>query len=139
MQTLGMDEETCALGLRCNEGWCGRPCQPDESTSCPEGFFCREGVNGPSCLPTCGARGCPEGQQCIALGEGISVCAVVRGENCQKVPCPEDSLCSVWPPRYRESRLVLKMACSRLSCGDGEPACPPGTSCTRGVCQPRHP
>src|SRR6185369_3015285 len=55
VRTLGRDEETCASGLRCNKGWCGRSCQADEPTSCPQGFFCREGLNGPSCLPTCEA------------------------------------------------------------------------------------
>lgn len=128
-------ENTCASGLRCNEGWCGRPCQADEPTSCPQGFFCREGLNGPSCLPTCEATGCPGGQQCIAMGEGSSVCAVVRGENCQKVPCPAGGLCSVWPPRYKDSGLELRMACSHLPCGDAQPACPRGTSCVQGSCQ----
>ncbi len=137
VQTLGMEEQTCALGLRCNSGWCGRSCQPDQPTSCPQGFFCREGLDGPSCLPTCEAAGCSEGQECISLGEGISVCAVVRGENCQKAPCSGGGLCSVWPPRYKESRLELKMACSRVSCSDSGPACPPGTSCVQGLC--RHP
>ena len=148
-------DRTCAQGLHCNAGWCGRPCQSEVSTSCPEGFFCRSGIDGPSCLPTCEVKGCPEGQQCISMGEGISVCAVVRGENCQKVPCSEDRLCSLWPPRYKESRLELRMACAHFACGTGRPACPPGTSCVQGacrrtcepvfpdagpaVCQPRHP
>lgn len=130
-------ENTCKQGLRCNAGWCGRSCQPDEPTSCPQGFFCREGLDGPSCLPTCEATGCSEGQECVSLGEGISVCAMVRGENCQKMPCSDGGLCSVWPPRYKDSRLELKMACSRISCSDGGPACPPGTSCVQGLC--RHP
>jgi hypothetical protein len=135
VQTLGMDEETCALGFHCNAGWCGRSCQPEEPTSCPRGFFCREGLNGPSCLPTCEATGCREGQECISLGEGLSVCAVVRGENCQKVPCSDGGLCSVWPPRYKESRLELKMACTRLSCSEDGPGCPQGTTCVQGVCR----
>ncbi|OJT25762.1 hypothetical protein BO221_07875 [Archangium sp. Cb G35] len=125
------------MGFRCNAGWCGRSCQPDEPTSCPQGFFCREGIDGHSCLPTCEETGCSNGQECVSLGEGISVCAVVRGNNCQKVPCSEGGLCSVWPPRYEDSRLELKMACSRVSCSDGGPACPPGTSCVQGLC--RHP
>jgi hypothetical protein len=137
VQTLGQEEQTCAEGFRCNAGWCGRSCQPEDPTSCPQGFFCREGLDGPSCLPTCEASGCAEGQACVPLHEGISVCAVVRGENCQKVPCSNGGLCSVWPPRYKESRLELKMACSLVSCSDGGPGCPPGTSCVQGLC--RHP
>jgi hypothetical protein len=135
VQTLGVEEQTCAWGLRCTEGWCGRPCQLDEPTSCPRGFFCREGLEGPSCLPSCEGRRCPEGQECITLGEGISACAEVRGENCQKVPCPEGDLCFVWPPRYKDSRLNLKMECTHLTCGEDRSACPPGTSCVQGACR----
>ncbi|KFA93023.1 hypothetical protein [Archangium violaceum] len=86
----------CAPGLLCNE-WCGRSCQPDEPESCPEGFFCpREGgPEGPSCLPTCEARGCPPDQACIRFDQGVSVCSVVHGTNCQQSPCPETQRCEV--------------------------------------------
>lgn len=84
----------CAPGLLCNE-WCGRSCQPEVPESCPEGFFCpREGgPEGPSCLPTCEARGCPPGQACIRFEQGVSVCSVVHGTNCQQSPCPEAQIC----------------------------------------------
>jgi len=133
----GPGENTCEQGLHCNRAWCGRRCELKDPQSCPQGFFCREGLDGPSCLPTCEVSGCAEGQECVTLREGISVCAVVRGENCQKVPCSGGGLCSVWPPRYKDSRLELKMACSQISCSDGGPGCPPGTSCVQGLC--RHP
>ncbi len=58
-------EDGCAQGLFC-QGFCGRPCWMD-GPECPEGFFCHEGSNGSSCLPSCEGRACPEGQRCVAL------------------------------------------------------------------------
>lgn len=136
VMTLGMDGDTCVKGLRCNGGWCGRTCELDESMSCPEGSFCREGLNGPSCVPTCEGRTCAQGQQCVPMEGGASVCVEVLGENCRHVPCPEGQRCSLGPIRYKKSGAVkLKMACvqshaeNEVVCSDAGPA----------GCQPRHP
>ncbi len=127
---------TCARGLRCNGGWCGRPCELDDSKSCPEGFFCRDGLNGPSCMPSCEGMSCSEGQQCIPMEEGVSVCVKLLGEDCRRTPCPEGQQCTMGPLRYTKSGVVkLKMACMQLRAGN-EAACPDAGP---AACQSRHP
>lgn len=84
---------SCRPGLIC-AGWCGRPCQLDQPSSCPPGSFCADSLNGPLCLPSCTAGSCPSGQQCIRSGEGVSFCATVAGENCQRSACPEGRECT---------------------------------------------
>jgi hypothetical protein len=121
----------CAQGLRCAEGWCGRPCQLDNPTSCPEGFFCADLIPGPTCRPTCEGRTCPEGQQCMHDEAGASVCAVVYGSDCQRVPCPQGKRClSVFST---SSQVAVWMECSP-ECDEGLPACPAGRICDRGSC-----
>ena len=133
---MGPEKSTCAQGLRCNDGWCGRPCEMDEPESCPEGFFCRDGLNGPSCLPTCEGRTCLEGQQCVPMEEGVSVCVKVLGENCRRTPCPEGQQCNFGPFRYTKSGVAkLKMACTQPRAGN-EVACPDAGP---AACQPRPP
>jgi hypothetical protein len=113
---MGPEKNTCARGLRCNDGWCGRPCDLDDSGSCPEGFFCRDGLNGPSCMPTCEGRNCSEGQQCVPMEDGVSVCVKLLGEDCRRTPCPEGLQCAMGPFRYTKSGVVkLKMACTQLA------------------------
>jgi hypothetical protein len=99
----------CSRGLLCND-WCGRPCAPQGSGSCPEGFFCppEGGPNGPSCLPTCEARGCPPGQVCIRFHLGASVCAEVEGTNCQQAPCPQGQACEVRAPPERPGTVRMR-------------------------------
>lgn len=59
-------ENGCRPGLVCaGNGWCSRPCHKDMPSSCPEGFFCADLEPEPACLPTCEARGCPAGHECI--------------------------------------------------------------------------
>ncbi len=117
----------CARGLFCN-GRCGRPCQPGEPGSCPEGFFCpREGgPDGPSCLPTCEARGCPPGQACIRFSEGGSVCSVVHGTNCQQSPCSEGQVCETHAPPERTESVWMR--CESQCSADGTP-CSEGFVC----------
>ena len=100
----------CSPGLRCND-WCGRPCEPEVSSNCPEGFFCppEGGPEGPSCLPTCEARGCPPGQACIRFRLGASVCAEVEGSNCQRLPCPRGQTCEARAPPEKPG--TVKMRC----------------------------
>lgn len=108
----GPAESTCTRGLRCGGGWCGRPCEMGHPESCPEGSFCRDGLDGPSCLPTCEGRRCSEDQQCVPMGDGVSVCAKVLGENCRRAPCPEGRQCTLGPLRYTKSGTVkLEMSC----------------------------
>jgi hypothetical protein len=127
----------CAKGLFC-QGFCGRPCRMNES-SCPEGFFCHEGSNGLSCLPTCKGHSCPEGQRCVPLaGEGASVCMTVHGEDCERPPCPEGLRCT--RNAYPDAPDEIWMECLR-SCGESEPPCPEGAVCTlyqcRKTCEPQ--
>jgi hypothetical protein len=130
----------CARGLLCQAGWCGRPCRLDDPSSCPAGFFCSEGRDGPpSCLPTCEGRPCPEGQQCLPRGEGASVCMRVHGPDCRETPCPKDHACRVIAPPQRpwEVRTECRQLCDKKS------SCPEGTICLRfecrKVCDPQNP
>jgi hypothetical protein len=134
VHTTDREEKTCAPGLLCNEGWCGRPCQLDEPASCPEGFFCREGLNGPSCLPTCESRACSKGQQCIWVKGGASVCGVLRGKGCLKRACPEGQQCVVGVPLQTEAGLEMWMSCAQ-PCGEDQPPCARGSVCILGVCR----
>lgn len=131
---LAMEPDRCVPGLLCNRGWCGRPCRLEESSNCPEGFFCQQGLDGPSCVPTCERRGCPEGRQCAREAGGISVCARVRGNDCPDVSCPEGSRCTFTNRRLVAGRLSLRLECI-FACGEGLPACPPGQVCVADRCQ----
>jgi hypothetical protein len=131
-------EQACAPGLRCLEGWCGRPCRLDAAEGCPEGFFCADDVAGPVCLPTCEGRDCPEGQQCVRfptrkVSQPVTACRQVHGTNCRQSPCAEGQRCIVnhVPDRPHE----VWMACMQR-CGHGdEPACPDGLICVRPYCR----
>jgi hypothetical protein len=126
-------DEACERGLFCQEGRCGRPCRLEEPTSCSEGFFCHEGLNGPSCLPTCEGRSCPEGQECVPLEKGMSICAEVYGQNCRRTPCPDGQKCSVWNPTDHPSEVW--MTCL-LYCDEKSPSsCPEGFVCQIGACR----
>jgi hypothetical protein len=122
----------CGQGLLCN-GQCGRPCQPDLPESCPDGFFCprKGGPGGPSCLPTCEARGCAAGQECLRFREGSSVCAEVRGTNCQRSPCPEGQTCQTRSRPERPGKVWMRCVsgCSK----EGAP-CPEGFFCLSARC-----
>jgi hypothetical protein len=130
-------EQACAPGLRCYLGWCGRPCRTDAPESCTEGFFCAEDVAGSVCLPTCEARGCPEGQQCVAFpsrrtSRPVSACRRVHGTNCRQSGCAEGQKCLVnhVPERPEE----VWMACGQR-CAEGQAACAEGLVCHRSYCR----
>ncbi len=124
-------DDACRPGLRCAEGWCGRPCTLDNPASCSEGFFCADIFPGPICRPTCEGRTCPEGQQCMRDRADASVCVVRHGPDCQRAPCSEGRTCkaifspqqggSVWTECYPE-------------CGEGRPTCPAGLICDSPSC-----
>jgi hypothetical protein len=137
-------QDACEPGLRCLEGWCGRPCSKEEPTSCPEGFFCADNPVAPACLPTCLGRRCPEGQQCVQFDtrvpqpHTVSACSVVHGTHCQESPCPEGQRCfHQEEPSDRPGEVW--MSCVQ-DCDSGKPACPEGTACDvffcRELCDP---
>jgi hypothetical protein len=126
-------EAACERGLLCQADHCGRPCRVEEPGSCPGGFFCRDGFDGPSCLPTCEGRVCPEGQDCVRLDEGVSVCARVHGQNCQRTPCPEGQKCSIsntFSHPY-EAWGTCILYCDEASASP----CPEGFVCDVGACR----
>jgi hypothetical protein len=119
-------EDGCARGLLCR-GLCGRPCRLSEPASCPEGYFCADDPSGPACQPTCEGRTCPEGQQCVPRGEGVSICARVHGPNCLKEPCSQGRLCWVDDSPMRTDELWMQCL---QPCGTPDAAaCPEGTVC----------
>jgi hypothetical protein len=125
-------EWACAPDLVCTQLKCRRPCKPQEPRSCPEGFDCHAAdVKGSVCLPTCEGRSCPEGQRCVALSHGVSICARVHGTDCQLHPCPAGQVCGI---STKETRGDVWMRCE-LACGEPEPACPQGFSCSVGRCK----
>jgi hypothetical protein len=128
-------EAACAPGLLCggHEGWCARPCRQGEVESCPEGFFCADVGPRPVCMPTCEARGCPEGQQCVRFKEGVSACARVHGPNCQQSPCPEGRECKVLTATQHPGRVWMECI---ERCGAGHPSCSEGLVCDGWHCLP---
>lgn len=131
----GDKSQACQPGLVCAgmDGFCARSCQRGEPTSCPDGFLCADVAPAPVCLPTCEARGCPSGQECVRYDGGASVCEVVFGPQCQKTPCPDGRRCDVIPasahPGNAWSECVIR-------CGKKRPACPEGFACNRWHCLP---
>ena len=124
----------CAPGLVCTQMACRRPCQPQDPQSCPGGYFCSAAdVKGPVCLPSCEGQSCPEGQRCVSLMHGASVCARVHGTDCQLEPCPAGQVCDV---SVRESQAGVGMRCA-LACGKQESPCPEGFSCMGKHCRKR--
>lgn len=125
-------EEGCERGLLCQTR-CGRPCQLDEPSSCPTGFFCDDGPDGPSCLPRCDGLTCPEGQHCVEVAKDVSICASIHGPDCKRTACPQGQDCLVHaslPP----GNEVWMECLSR--CADSEPRCPEGTACYLYQCRP---
>ena len=131
---IGGDRDSaCSLGLLCSEGWCGRPCGKDDAASCPEGFFCAHESPVPVCLPTCEARGCPEGQQCVRYDKGASACAVVHGPFCQQSPCADGRACDVDYAARRPGKAWMECV---QECSAEQPTCPEGFACNKWHCQP---
>jgi hypothetical protein len=124
-------EEACAPGLICGGDWCGRPCKKGVAESCPQGFFCTDVSPGPLCLPTCEARGCPEGQACVAFHPGTSACAVVHGVNCQQQVCLSGQECVRLDREDRPGEVWMECA---TRCGKDNSSCPEGTFCHRTYC-----
>jgi hypothetical protein len=132
----------CEQGLRCLAGWCGRPCRTEDPASCPEGFFCADDEGNTACLPTCTARGCPEGQHCVrftTLGEqAVTACATLHGTNCEQAGCPEAQRCLSQHLPRRPGEVW--MSCVH-ECGQEGRTCPEGYACDiftcRRLCDPQ--
>lgn len=128
----------CEKGLICTDT-CGRVCRLDDSSSCPDGFICKDSDNGPTCRPTCEGRPCPEGQRCISsvLGGVGSACLKVYGMDCELNPCPQGFRCDI----NTHLRAPGKVWMECLSdCASSEPLCPEGRACSlfqcRQACEP---
>jgi hypothetical protein len=131
-------EWACGEGLVCaGSGWCGRRCVPGKEGTCPEGFFCARGdPNGPVCQPTCEGRACPEGQECLRLEGGVSVCLEVQGRACHdEEPCPEGSVCVTEPFLTLVGRAWR--SCVQTCGHEGATSCPEDFVCHQGRCQLR--
>jgi len=129
--------EACRPELQCNFVYCGRPCRMAEPGTCPEGFVCHEGFDGPSCTPSCKERGCASGQTCMRFGEAGSPgerweCAVLTGVNCSEQACPTGQTCAggYFP---NEGRAAMKCM---PRCGPEE-SCPRGSVCVDDACLKR--
>jgi hypothetical protein len=126
-------EEACEPGLLCGQGWCGRPCQREEPTRCPEGFFCGDTLPGPACLPTCEGRPCPEGLRCVRDDrKGASACVVVRGQDCQQSPCPEGRKCMAVFGASKVGQVWMECY---PQCNKDLPPCPEGFLCEGRMCR----
>lgn len=124
-------EESCAPGLICNRGYCGRPCQLDEPMSCPKGFVCERAGEGASCLPSCEEGQCPEGQQCVHFGGRVAACVHVQGKNCDRTPCPQGQECRIgYTPGVGNE---VRMQCMQ-PCDEQKNSCPAGSVCFFGYC-----
>jgi hypothetical protein len=129
-------DSACAQGLLCNSR-CGRPCELGDPASCPEGFFCHDGDDGPSCLPTCEGRTCAEDQRCVVLnrpvleGRQASICAKVYGQDCKQNPCVQDQRCRLYV--YPQPVDAVWMECL-ASCGVDRLPCPEGSVCHMNQC-----
>lgn len=129
------EDTGCQPGLICLLGYCARACRLEDPTTCPEGYLCRNSIDGPACHPSCLRKACPPGQECIRIREDLSVCGVVRGQDCDKVPCAQGEICKrVLGHRWREG--VVKMWCA-LPCNEQEGRlCPTGLFCLdSGYCE----
>lgn len=124
-------EEACRPGLSCKFWYCGRPCRPDEPSSCPRGQACVSTLGSPSCVPSCQKTGCPAGKHCVRLTGEFSVCATLEGPDCEENPCPEGRECvtSVETSRAPVMRRTCEQPC------DGQRFCPPGFTCLAGNCK----
>jgi hypothetical protein len=134
-------EDGCERGLLCR-GWCGRPCQLNDPTTCPEGYFCEDDPAGPACQPTCEGRTCPEGERCVSRSGRLSICARVYGQDCQLNGCPQQGqVCSIH--EYPKRPHAVWMDCLQSCDTPGDGTCPEGTVCylyrCRESCDPEDP
>jgi hypothetical protein len=133
-ESAAESDDACEQELFCSEGHCGRPCQLDVPLSCPTGFVCRAGLDGPSCQPFCKGGDCPTGQECVSPGTDEARCMIVQGENCQRHPCAEGLECDITSTPEKEA-WSARMECV-LPC-DEKRACSEDSMCFLGGCRRR--
>ncbi len=118
--------EVCRAGLLCVRGRCGKPCEESTIGSCPVGSTCISTVNGGGCLATCREGQCPNGQECLDLGDE-SLCANRVGENCLTGGCAKGQVCEV---TQRMDTVIFECA---KRCDPFQPeGCLPGSVCGAG-------
>jgi len=122
--------EGCLESLRCNYGFCGRPCEPDAPNACPAGMQCRDSGEGSSCVPTCKPGGCPPPTGCAAVDGDFAICAIPIGERCDLHPCKPGTVCLA---RYHQERTAVVESRCVVSCAASKP-CPAGQFCDDGEC-----
>jgi len=128
------DEKGCERELVCAD-WCARRCGSWLTGECPEGFFCApDGPDGPVCLPTCEGRACPEGQACVRMEGGASVCSRVHGQDCQREPCAPGLKCQVQTRPFRPGEAWMWCASPCEGEGSFSKGCPDYHSCMDGTC-----
>ncbi len=114
----------CREGLRCVSAVCTVPCRRNDPTSCPDGYTCREGVDGPGCVPDCRQLGCPNGQRCKHIRDSNHQCLVSVVGTCPETPCAEGELCVKRLPRGRGAFWCAR-ACNPIF----PDSCPSGYVC----------
>lgn len=125
--------EACLLTLRCNYGFCGRPCGPGTSDECPTGSRCRDSGEGASCVPTCEGGACPAGTECVHIDAQFALCALLIGEDCGKRPCTPGKVCRT---HYKAGRTPIVESQCVTPCASND-ACQAGHFCDDGECARR--
>ena len=126
------EERGCLPGLICIWGYCGRPCDSGDPSTCPRGFVCHGRNDPPACLPSCLRGGCPPDKECIRMDGEFSVCATVHGQNCDKQPCPAGEACRRELGHFRSK--AVNMWCA-IPCNEKDGgSCPAGSICWGNEC-----
>lgn len=123
-------QESCAPGLTCMRGTCGRPCRPDDPASCPPGNACRDsGMDGYACQPNCAPGACPPGKTCVRFGAELAICGTLVSVNCDETPCGVNHICEKEMVGMKDK---IAMRCVQTCAADSP--CPEGYSCQSGRC-----
>jgi hypothetical protein len=126
-------KHSCGSGLLCLRSYCGRPCRPEDPSSCQRGTACVDSLlNGHACVPRCSPGECPQGEECVRFDDELAVCGAVVTDNCDRNPCPPGQLCDRGLVG-RDGRIAMR--CSP-TCGPDNP-CPQGWSCFSKKCLQR--
>jgi len=125
--------KSCKRGLICITGTCSRPCDPDEPTSCDEGYACATGRYFNVCVKSCLKSGCPAGKRCYHIGNEDSVASECgdpepAGTDCEKVPCPVGQKCIGWISQFTYPQMECITPC------DPQKPCAKGQLCMYGSC-----
>jgi hypothetical protein len=122
--------ESCLEALRCNYGFCGRPCEPETPESCPVGTRCRDSGEGPACVPACTTGTCGAPAQCAAVDPDFTVCAIPIGDRCDLHACRPGMVCRAWYRQQRTATLETRCVIPCVASKD----CSAGQFCDEGEC-----